>query len=95
MPIDSLRISGSALTAQRVRLDAISENIANAQTTRGPDGRAYRRKMVVFEAEVTYTLSSGTNVTIPYVDVLRLDGEFVYDYRIYIDLTPLEQALTQ
>src|SRR5438270_13900775 len=50
MPINSLRISGSALSAQRARLDAISENIANAQTTRGPDGRAYRRKAVVFES---------------------------------------------
>ncbi len=47
--ITSLRISGSALTAERARLDTIAENIANAQTTRGPDGRAYRRRQVVFE----------------------------------------------
>ncbi len=50
MSISSLRISGSALTAERERLDAISENIANAETTRGPDGRPYRRRQVVFEA---------------------------------------------
>jgi flagellar basal-body rod protein FlgC len=50
MSIRSLRISGSALTAERVRLDTISQNIANAQTTRGADGRAYRRREVVFEA---------------------------------------------
>ena len=50
MPIDSLRISGSALRAERVRLDTISQNIANVQTTRGADGRAYRRKQVVFQA---------------------------------------------
>src|SRR5688572_25560957 len=50
MSISSLRISGSALTAERVRLDTISQNIANAQTTRGADGRPYRRLEVVFEA---------------------------------------------
>lgn len=49
MPIESLRISGSALTAERARLDTISENIANAQTTRGPNGTAYHRKLTVFE----------------------------------------------
>jgi flagellar basal-body rod protein FlgC len=49
MSISSLRISGSGMTAERVRLDAISQNIANAQTTRGPDGRAYRHRDVVFE----------------------------------------------
>src|SRR2546421_599219 len=47
--ISSLNINGSALTAERTRLDVISENIANAETTRGADGRAYRRKEVVFE----------------------------------------------
>jgi flagellar basal-body rod protein FlgC len=49
MIIGSLRISGSALTAERTRLDTISRNIANAQTTRGVDGRAYRHHDVVFE----------------------------------------------
>jgi flagellar basal-body rod protein FlgC len=49
MVIRALEISGSALTAERTRLDTISQNIANAQTTRGPDGRAYRRRDVVFQ----------------------------------------------
>ena len=47
--LSSLDISGSALTAQRLRLDAISENIANMQTTRTESGDPYRRKTVVFE----------------------------------------------
>jgi flagellar basal-body rod protein FlgC len=50
MVISSLRISGSALSAERLRLDTISHNIANAQTTRGADGQAYRRREVVFES---------------------------------------------
>jgi flagellar basal-body rod protein FlgC len=49
MNVSSLQISGSALTAERTRLDIISQNIANVHTTRGPDGHAYRRRQVVFE----------------------------------------------
>ncbi|OKP79014.1 flagellar basal body rod protein FlgC [Paenibacillus helianthi] len=49
----SFGISASALTAQRLRMDVISSNIANAETTRASvvDGKAvpYRRKMVVLE----------------------------------------------
>jgi flagellar basal-body rod protein FlgC len=44
--------TSSALNAQRTRLDVIAQNIANAQTTRGPDGRAYQRKVVSFESEL-------------------------------------------
>jgi len=40
----------AALNAERVRLDIISQNIANAQTTRGPDGQPYVRQQVVFLA---------------------------------------------
>jgi flagellar basal-body rod protein FlgC len=48
--LNSLDISGSALTAERVRMDVISENIANATTTRTEEGGPYRRKMVVLES---------------------------------------------
>jgi len=46
----SLNISASGLTAQRFRMDVISQNIANADTTRTEDGGPYRRKTVVFTA---------------------------------------------
>lgn len=48
----SMNIVASGLTAQQLRLDVVAENITNATTTRteGGDG-AYRRKMVVFQAE--------------------------------------------
>ncbi len=45
----ALDIGASALTAQRLRMDTISQNIANANTTRTEDGTPYRRKLVVFE----------------------------------------------
>lgn len=46
--LSSLNISGSALTAQKLRMDIISSNMANATTTRTENGEPYRRKMVVF-----------------------------------------------
>ena len=46
----SIDISSSGLTAQRLRMDTISDNIANVNTTRTPAGGAYRRKVAVFEA---------------------------------------------
>lgn len=45
----SLDIGASGLTAQRVRMDIISQNIANVNTTRTEDGTPYRRKDVLFE----------------------------------------------
>jgi flagellar basal-body rod protein FlgC len=46
---DALDASGSALSAERVRMDVTAENLANAQTTRGTDGQPYRRKEVVLQ----------------------------------------------
>ncbi len=48
---NSLHIGLSGLTAQRLRLDLISNNIANAQTTRTEQGGPYQRQDVVFLAE--------------------------------------------
>lgn len=44
----AFNINASGLTAQRLRMDVISENVANAQTTRTEDGTPYRRKVVTF-----------------------------------------------
>ena len=44
-----MRASSSGLSAERVRMDVIAENIANARTTRTPEGGPYRRKVVRFE----------------------------------------------
>ena len=49
--LSSMNIVGSGLTAQQLRLDVISENITNQNTTRTEGGGPYRRKIVVFEAE--------------------------------------------
>ena len=44
---NSLGISASALSAERLRMDVTAENLANAQSTQGADGQPYRRKEVV------------------------------------------------
>ena len=49
--LTSLRISSSGLAANRKRMEAISSNIANAQTTRTAEGGPYRKKEVVFGSE--------------------------------------------
>jgi len=43
-----MRISASGLSAERLRMDIISSNVANAQTTRTEDGGAYKRKVATF-----------------------------------------------
>lgn len=49
--LKSMKISSSGLAANRKRIEAISSNIANAQTTRTAEGGPYRRKEVAFGAE--------------------------------------------
>ena len=48
--LSALNISGSGLTAQKMRMDVIAQNIANAQVTRTENGTPYRRKMVVLNS---------------------------------------------
>ena len=46
---DAIDLAASGLTAERVRMDVTSENLANAQTTNGPGGQPYRRQEVVLQ----------------------------------------------
>ncbi len=48
--LNSFDISGYGLSAERFRINIISENIANVNTTRTPEGGPYRRKEVIFKA---------------------------------------------
>jgi len=47
---NSMNVSASALSAERTRMNLISSNLANANTTRTPEGGAYKRKDAVFAA---------------------------------------------
>lgn len=77
----SMGIGASALTAQRLRMDIISDNIANAGTTRGADGGPYRRRMPVF-AETLQSSMQGNRPQGVRVSEIRQDNSpfrYVYD----------------
>jgi flagellar basal-body rod protein FlgC len=46
--MNAMNVSASGMTAQRLRMDIISQNIANVNTTRDENGNPYRRKEVIF-----------------------------------------------
>lgn len=48
--LSALSISASGLSAERTRVNVASSNLANAESTRGPDGQPYRRRDPVLEA---------------------------------------------
>jgi flagellar basal-body rod protein FlgC len=48
--LDALQTSASGLSAQRLRMNLISSNLANINTTRTPEGGPYKRKDAVFAA---------------------------------------------
>lgn len=50
--LSGIDVTGSALNAQKTRLDIVAQNIANAQTTRTPNGGPYQRQVVSFETEL-------------------------------------------
>lgn len=52
--------TASALNAERIKLEAISQNIANANVTDAPGGGPYQRKEVVFESIINEAVSSGS-----------------------------------
>ena len=60
MSFNSLDISASALHAQRIRMETISSNLANVNTTRNPDGTvgAYKRKEVTFSSVYNQALNN-------------------------------------
>lgn len=61
--LTALRISGSGLAAQRTRVNVAASNLANAESTRGPDGTMYKRRDAVLAAtpfESTLQEANGT-----------------------------------
>lgn len=56
--LTALEISGSALDAERLRMETLATNLANASVTKTPAGGPYRRKEVVFEAVPPTSFSS-------------------------------------
>lgn len=49
--LGAIKVSSSALSAHRTKMNVVAENIANSETTRTAEGGPYQRKMVVFEKQ--------------------------------------------
>jgi flagellar basal-body rod protein FlgC len=92
--LETMRVSLSALTAQRVRMDVTASNLANVDTTRTPQGGPYLRRQVVFATEqpspfarlvqtrtglVETTPSAGRGVQVAGIVVDRRAVREVYD----------------
>lgn len=71
--LDTFNIAGSGLTAQRMRLQAISSNLANAQTTRTEEGGPYRRKAPVFVADTFDPFGNALESELSMVRVDRIE----------------------
>jgi flagellar basal-body rod protein FlgC len=64
--LNGIDSTSSALNAERIRMDVVSQNIANVNTTRGLDGKPYARQQVVFESVLKDQLKpAGTLETEP------------------------------
>ena len=73
--LSGIQSSTAALEAERTRLDVISENIANAHTTRGPDGKPYQRQVVVFESALQQAIGSEQASQVPTLNVARVEKD--------------------
>ena len=81
--ISGIDVTGSALNAQKTRLDIVAQNIANAQTTRTPSGGAYQRQIISFETELVRrqagTGASLQSVKVGTIGTDRTPGQQVYN----------------
>ncbi|MGA9468161.1 MAG: flagellar basal body rod protein FlgC [Exiguobacterium marinum] len=81
---DSFHISASALTSQRLRMDTVSANIANAQTTRGKlvDGewQPYTRKMTVLQEAPFRKQMDAVNGGVQVSQIIEDDAPFKLAY---------------
>ncbi|KGI43781.1 flagellar basal-body rod protein FlgC [Clostridium tetani] len=57
---NNMRISASGLSAERLRLDTIASNIVNSRSTRGKNGEPYRRKVAIFQENLTKEVNKQT-----------------------------------
>lgn len=70
--LSGINSTSAALNAERTRLDTISQNIANAHTTRGADGKPYQRQVVVFETALQQAMNGETT---PMLRVARIQKD--------------------
>src|ERR1041385_3409638 len=72
--LSGIQQTSAALNAERTRLDVISENIANARTTHGADGKPSQRQVVVFETALQQAIDGGGQAQMLHVAHVQKDA---------------------
>lgn len=89
--ISGIATTAGALTAQKIRLDIVAQNIANAQTTRTASGGPYQRQLVSFETELVRNqgAESGAleSVRVAQISTDHTPGQQIYNPQ-HPDATP-------
>jgi flagellar basal-body rod protein FlgC len=81
--LSGIQNSSAALDAEQTRLDVISQNIANVNTTHGVDGKPYQRQVVVFESALQQAMNSDGNVQMPALQVAKIEKDNSPPIQIY------------
>ena len=81
--LSGIQNTTAALDAERIRLDVISENIANAHTSRGVDGKPYQRRLVVFESALQQAMDSSNGAPSASLRVARIDKDSRPPLQVY------------
>ena len=71
-------VSGSAISAQSQRLNVVASNLANVDAVAGPDGKAYKARQLVFQAE-PMGADSATGVRVTSISESDAPGRRVHD----------------
>jgi flagellar basal-body rod protein FlgC len=70
--LNGIQNTSAALTAEQTRLDVIAQNIANANTTHGVDGKPYQRQVVVFETALQQAVGSDGTLQMQPIQVAQV-----------------------
>ncbi|HEY5297127.1 MAG TPA: flagellar basal body rod protein FlgC [Verrucomicrobiae bacterium] len=81
--LSGIQNTSAALTAEQTRLDVISENIANAHTTHGADGKPYQRQVVVFDTALQQAMNGDGSMQMAPIQVARVEKDSSPPIHIY------------
>lgn len=73
--LTGINATSSALEAERIRMEVISQNIVNAEVSRMPDGKPYQRQQVVFETLLDQKAAAGSTSGEAGVQVARIEKD--------------------
>ena len=82
--LPGIKSATAALSAERLRLDVVGQNIANAQTTHGIDGKPYRRQVVSFESFLDRSDVAPGSPGVPSVRVSKVEPDTRPARSVYI-----------